>query len=45
MPDLSDLFDETEEPLMITDIHCGRRHCMVKYDYGGFKFWGDNNVG
>lgn len=42
VPDLSDLFDETEQALMVTDISCGRRHCMAKYDYGGFKFWGDN---
>ena len=45
VPDLSDLFDETEQALMIEHIQCGRRHCVAKFDYGGFKFWGDNQVG
>lgn len=45
VPDLSDLFDETEQPLMINHITCGRRHCVANYDFGAFMFWGDNQVG
>ena len=42
VPDLSDLFDETETALMINHITCGRRHCVANYDFGAFMFWGDN---
>jgi alpha-tubulin suppressor-like RCC1 family protein len=42
VPDLSDLFDETEQALMINHISCGRRHCVANYDYGAFMYWGDN---
>jgi alpha-tubulin suppressor-like RCC1 family protein len=45
VPDLSDLFDETETALMINHITCGRRHCVANYDFGAFMFWGDNQVG
>ena len=45
VPDLSDLFDESETALTITNLQCGRRHCMAAYDYGAFLFWGDNQVG
>ena len=40
--DISDLFDESNNPLMIRDIQCGRRHCLCSFDYGAFLFWGDN---
>lgn len=43
--DISDLFDEKDEALMLSDLVCGRRHCIAHYDYGAFKFWGDNNSG
>jgi len=42
VPDISDLFDETGEPLMISQLQCGRRHCVASFDYGAFLFWGDN---
>lgn len=45
VPDLSDLFDESETALTITNLQCGRRHCVAAYDYGAFLFWGDNQVG
>jgi len=45
-PDISNLTDsETKEPLFIEFLTCGRRHCMAKFEYGGFMFWGENNVG
>jgi hypothetical protein len=45
VPDLSELFDESEQALMINHITCGRRHCVASYDFGAFLFWGDNQVG
>ena len=42
---MSDLFDEVNNPLMIQNIECGRRHCIASYDYGAFMFWGENNKG
>ena len=45
VPDVSDLFDEADQPLMINHIQCGRRHCVASFDYGAFVFWGDNQVG
>lgn len=45
LPDLSELFSEADEPLMINHIQCGRRHCVASFDFGAFLFWGDNQVG
>ena len=45
VPDLSDLFDEKEEALMVNHLQCGRRHCVATFDFGAFMFWGDNQVG
>lgn len=42
VPDLSDLFDEADRPLMLNHLQCGRRHCIASFDYGAFVFWGDN---
>ena len=44
-PDISDLFDEANQPLFINNIQCGRRHCICSFDYGGFLYWGDNTAG
>ncbi len=46
--DLSELYDgldEDQKPLHITNISCGKRHCMATLDYGAFFFWGDNVSG
>ena len=45
VPDISDLFDEQNNPLLINSLACGRRHCICSFDYGAFMFWGDNQVG
>lgn len=45
VPDISDLFDEKDEPLMLNNLVCGRRHCLALFDYGAFMFWGENHVG
>jgi len=45
VPDLSDCFDEKDEARMIDHIQCGRRHCVATFDYGAFRYWGDNNAG
>ena len=43
--DLSGIMDETGQPRFIDHLQCGRRHCIATHDYGGFKYWGDNNLG
>jgi len=49
--DMSELFDTDDEsgvglkPLHVSNISCGRRHCMATFDYGSFFFWGDNEHG
>lgn len=45
VPDISDLFDEQDQPLLLTNLTCGRRHCLALFDYGAFLFWGENQVG
>lgn len=45
VPDLSDLFDESDQSLMVSHLSCGRRHCVATFDYGAFVYWGDNQVG
>lgn len=45
VPDLSDIFDELNEPRFVNHIQCGRRHCLATFDFGGFLYWGDNHVG
>lgn len=45
VPDLSDIFDETNEARFVNYIQCGRRHCVATFDFGGFLYWGDNHVG
>lgn len=43
--ELYDSMDEKQSPLLIKKLVCGRRHCMVSFDYGAFFFWGDNELG
>ena len=43
--DLYDPFDENQSPLQVQKLSCGRRHCMVSFEYGAFFFWGDNESG
>lgn len=43
--DLSNLHGDDGEALTITNIACGRRHCMAAFDYGACHYWGDNHVG
>lgn len=45
LPDMSDLFDEKDDPLFLKNITCGKRHCLAVYDYGAFMFWGENSLG
>jgi alpha-tubulin suppressor-like RCC1 family protein len=45
VPDISELFDEHDDPRFISQLQCGRRHCVATFDYGSFMFWGDNQVG
>jgi Regulator of chromosome condensation (RCC1) repeat len=33
------------EPLTISNLTCGRRHCVATFDYGAFFIWGDNEHG
>lgn len=46
--DVSELYDgldEGQKPLHITNIACGKRHCIASLDYGAFYIWGDNEKG
>ena len=46
--DISEMYDgvdDKHEPLTISKISCGRRHCMATFDYGAFLFWGENDLG
>lgn len=33
------------DPLTISNLTCGRRHCAATFDYGAFFVWGDNEFG
>ncbi len=35
----------TNKPLHITNVSCGRKHCILTFEYGAFFIWGDNEKG
>jgi len=44
--DISGFVDMYEnKPLKISNLTCGRRHCVATFDYGAFFVWGDNEFG
>lgn len=44
--DISGVFDRSRsQPIKISQIACGRRHCIATFDYGAFFIWGDNEFG
>ena len=45
--DISGFVDlhSTNAPLTINNMSCGRKHCVVTFDYGAFFIWGDNEHG
>jgi alpha-tubulin suppressor-like RCC1 family protein len=44
--DISGFVDMYENiPLKITNLTCGRRHCVATFNYGAFFIWGDNEFG
>jgi alpha-tubulin suppressor-like RCC1 family protein len=44
--DISGFVDMYENiPLKITNLTCGRRHCVATFNYGAFFIWGDNEYG
>jgi alpha-tubulin suppressor-like RCC1 family protein len=43
--ELYDMNDENQKPLEISQLVCGRRHCMAVFQGGHFYVWGDNEVG
>ena len=44
--DLSGFVDkQNNAPLNISNVSCGRRHCIATFDYGSFFIWGDNEFG
>lgn len=34
-----------DKPLTISHLTCGRKHCIVTFNYGAFFIWGDNEFG
>ena len=44
--DVSGYVDQnTNKPLHISNIACGRKHCILTFEYGAFFIWGDNEFG
>lgn len=44
--DVSGFVDQnTNKPLHITNVACGRKHCILTFEYGAFFIWGDNENG
>jgi len=44
--DVSGYVDQnTNKPLHISNVSCGRKHCILTFEYGAFFIWGDNEYG
>jgi hypothetical protein len=44
--DISGYVDKNSNaPLIINNLVCGRKHCLATFDYGAFFVWGDNEFG
>jgi alpha-tubulin suppressor-like RCC1 family protein len=35
----------SNQPLRVSNLTCGKRHCVATFNYGAFFVWGDNEFG